>query len=1102
MLWPDLERFGGRLTVAFNPTVGRSFLKFALTNRELYSQHSGASGDLAVLMREAGFSLCASETRSNEERVYGEVLRDGGTVEAAEAARRKARQQVFFYSPVVPFNRERLRLFIPDLQITDMRSMPLSTIKHLDSVYVGEGVVAQFIEQQQNLRGSTRGIWYTTPADREFTAKLAQCAHTLNELLEYRDLPPAEALNLDFNGDYSEVLDFHPVVAVERAVRRQAIGVDGLPLRAPKMTAVVAGYATRDAAVAGNGGVDEGIEQLELPHGIPVAFTNPTGRLLILKDARYLEYGEHVRAELEAHTALNVQHHLDFLTNVSDVVAAYDAAKADGLLDQSLWTGAAIAAEVKARFEAMFGSMKAALAPLRPTEGFLSVEILAQFGSQRAARFNQFYSADFLSFLGEFRTELYNAAQRRDAELSAEAVFQDGMKKLMKAPFDAKVHPGTRREDAGEKIGGARKDFATRVLAVGELLTIGEAERVALVKKDHVWPKLDFDGMRAAGVEPAVAHVIRTIRDALPVTPFRGGRNRTKIFLDRRALEGLPLERCESFVRAISVVRDALANVKTESDLQLACIQIHRNGDLLNPDAFSSGSFKLYHAFGKWDPAHWFFDGAGQRFLEQVLPTVVEEPSGKLRCGDKLARLLAAAHIDTEGGWVWAIKSPVTVKETTTREKQTKQQKPTPRRAHLERIERKGPDYRGGADVDEKRFLATFGFRGLEYGNWLPQAERQAVLNHAYDAWMDLARVLDVPPTAVSLGGTLAIAFGARGSGGKDAAEAHFERPRKVMNLTRMHGAGSVAHEWAHALDDALAGVVGLSNTMYATELAQRVSSHRSKHGVRFPGIISDLTNIVRLSKTVPMSREEAVAANSTITLHKREVPLGEYMDMRLNEWAASLDWLLPEGKQNGAFKAKVLELIEEHRTVREDLAVLNIRPLADVAGLVEATRNALERFGGAAGIPARAEETLGRIFITSSLQRRMIDRLTLVREKYTPEEYRKNSTYFDDAIFFDSHRSKPYFSTDVELFARAFESWIQDRVEKDAGHRSDYLVYGTDVTQSEEVSGYPQGDERLTLNAAFGAYFDRYREELVSKFAFGAEASPSVVRAEVVGGP
>ena len=117
-------------------------------------------------------------------------------------------------------------------------------------------------------------------------------------------------------------------------------------------------------------------------------------------------------------------------------------------------------------------------------------------------------------------------------------------------------------------------------------------------------------------------------------------------------------------------------------------------------------------------------------------------------------------------------------------------------------VEREGLDYRKGKDVTPKDFLDTFGFRGVEFGNWVPQVERQAYLNKTYDAIMDFCRIVGISPKAFSLGGRLGLAFGSRG---KSRALAHYEPMKEVINLTRMKGAGSLAHEWFHALDNYLA---------------------------------------------------------------------------------------------------------------------------------------------------------------------------------------------------------------------------------------------------------------------------------------------------------
>jgi hypothetical protein len=121
-----------------------------------------------------------------------------------------------------------------------------------------------------------------------------------------------------------------------------------------------------------------------------------------------------------------------------------------------------------------------------------------------------------------------------------------------------------------------------------------------------------------------------------------------------------------------------------------------------------------------------------------------------------------------------------------------------PSRPHLDGISREGlADHRGGRDISPDDFISTSGFRA-EFGLWLPDDERQRVLNLAYDALFDLAEVLDWDPAKLSLEGSLALAFGARGKGN---AAATYEPGRRVINMTRLSGAGSLAHEFWHVID-------------------------------------------------------------------------------------------------------------------------------------------------------------------------------------------------------------------------------------------------------------------------------------------------------------
>ncbi|MCL6328497.1 hypothetical protein EXT51_03140 [Pectobacterium carotovorum subsp. carotovorum] len=118
-----------------------------------------------------------------------------------------------------------------------------------------------------------------------------------------------------------------------------------------------------------------------------------------------------------------------------------------------------------------------------------------------------------------------------------------------------------------------------------------------------------------------------------------------------------------------------------------------------------------------------------------------------------------------------------------------------------ENQKRTGPERRND-DVSPEQFSSAFGFRGVQFGNYVEGARRQTDLNDAFDALSDMAEVLGVPAKALSLNSELGLAFGARGRGGSRSFSAHYEPGQVVINLTKGSGAGTLAHEWFHALDN------------------------------------------------------------------------------------------------------------------------------------------------------------------------------------------------------------------------------------------------------------------------------------------------------------
>ena len=100
-------------------------------------------------------------------------------------------------------------------------------------------------------------------------------------------------------------------------------------------------------------------------------------------------------------------------------------------------------------------------------------------------------------------------------------------------------------------------------------------------------------------------------------------------------------------------------------------------------------------------------------------------------------------------------------------------------------------------NVTPEQIMREFAPRGVEFGDWVNNDERQMMLNRFYVAMLDLEKITGVSP-AVWLSG-LGVAFGDRGQGRK--ASAHYEPTNHVINLTKMSGAGCLFHELLHSAD-------------------------------------------------------------------------------------------------------------------------------------------------------------------------------------------------------------------------------------------------------------------------------------------------------------
>lgn len=116
----------------------------------------------------------------------------------------------------------------------------------------------------------------------------------------------------------------------------------------------------------------------------------------------------------------------------------------------------------------------------------------------------------------------------------------------------------------------------------------------------------------------------------------------------------------------------------------------------------------------------------------------------------------------------------------------------------LDRLQFGGADFRNGRDITREEFKEMFNLCNVDFGDSMPKYERQVHLNMAFDALSAMAEVLGITTESIGIANSVSLAFGARG---KRGANAHYEPRTGYINLSRLHGAGALAHEWGHAVE-------------------------------------------------------------------------------------------------------------------------------------------------------------------------------------------------------------------------------------------------------------------------------------------------------------
>lgn len=406
--------------------------------------------------------------------------------------------------------------------------------------------------------------------------------------------------------------------------------------------------------------------------------------------------------------------------------------------------------------------------------------------------------------------------------------------------------------------------------------------------------------------------------------------------------------------------------------------------------------------------------------------------------------------------------------------------------AKPESVKRVGAERRTG-DVGPKDFTDAFGFRGVEFGNWNNQAERREVMNHAYDALHDLADVVGLPPRALSLNGELALAFGARGHG-LQGARAHYEHEHAVINLTKMKGAGALAHEWWHALDHYLGRVDGKASS-------ERVDSAGGGKVFKAKGPVSDMVS--------HGFRYNSKARPELIEAHKR---LMETIQRKAEQYVE--DTQQAErfvGKQRDEVDATLRRLrdhLAKQREYGQKKAPATTEQLARFDAAADRLLNGEDREVKLGENFRRSNESIDQISdvlkeVTGRQGRNAeqsgdVDRLALQVTHYaarmkmledaraaTPKEKKIPTQYLRDAKEIDQGRASDYWTTEHELVARAFSSYVEDKL-AERGGASDFLSFGSDNRRYAllGIRPFPEGQERVAIDKAFDQFLGTVKHE------------------------
>ena len=481
------------------------------------------------------------------------------------------------------------------------------------------------------------------------------------------------------------------------------------------------------------------------------------------------------------------------------------------------------------------------------------------FEPEKKVRFSEWGEAKEEAKKPEEKKEEPKTEEKKEAKKTEEAKEEDKQKI-------------ERLEDFGEKIGGARKDLVKDYVKTLKEITDNDIMTLPLSKS---WAMPNYQKMIDEGVNKKIVAFLRVMREYLPLKPkknymVRQWAAQVNAFKDSA---GYLLEDGGGQDERIEKVRNYLDNLgylshKFASNVLLYEELGHDNSfkkyKVLFPDKIDK-DFALAEGYSirvKADTKEEFIEKLKEKFKEDPESTRSKNVKFSIYENTKTKDIYIGKNVGVNV--IQVSKNFNTIQEAReyrrdnqeALEKELTKLKFIPDERNATNRERQGIDHLKGTNATPKEFNKTFGFRGVEFGNWVTTKERQDNLNNTYNALVDLASILKLPTTAISLNGELGMAFGARGLV-HSKASAHYETDKIVINLTRKKGAGSLGHEWWHAVDNYFSRRKN-SKDDFITERNKKAIDNTTRKEV-----LAALDNIVDTIKNNTKIKERSVILDS-----------------------------------------------------------------------------------------------------------------------------------------------------------------------------------------------------------------------------------------------